>query len=275
VRAERSALQAAVVDAAVGDEAVFGLGIFLVEKMVAEREEDWFALNTCGSLDNMGMMPDDQVRSVLDQPARLLLLGVGRPILQFVAPMNGYNNQVRQLAGQPQLLRQLDRGDLLHAAIGSPDGCDRDETDRELAEAKELRGAVKVERQQAALLACCACFASTRLAQVAGVVVFRGHQAETRLLHQLGCGVRRGKAKLVLRGTFCRITKSAFKVAADETGAAEEVRKAGPRACLALVDFQPDKTRHHHVAGKEQAKIAGGRLCRGGRHDEKCCGCEC
>jgi hypothetical protein len=35
MRAERSAEQATGVDAAVGDEAVLGLGIFLVEKMVA------------------------------------------------------------------------------------------------------------------------------------------------------------------------------------------------------------------------------------------------
>ena len=114
----------------------------------------------------MGMMPDDQVRSMLDQPARLLLLGIGWPILQFVAPMNGYDNQVRQLAGQSQLLRQLDRGNLLDAAIGCTNGCDRDETDRELAKAKELRRAVEVQRQQAALLECCACFISPRLAQV-------------------------------------------------------------------------------------------------------------
>src|ERR1035441_9012491 len=144
--------------------------------MVAEREVDWLASDACGSLDNMGMVADDQVRSVLDQPARLLLLDAGGPILKFVAPMNGYNNQVRQLAGEPQLLRQLDRGGLLNAAIGGLDGCDRDETDRELAEAKELRGAIKVQRKQAALLECCARFASTRRAQVAGVIVLRSHQ---------------------------------------------------------------------------------------------------
>jgi hypothetical protein len=49
----------------------------------------------------MRMVPDDKVRSVLDQPARLLLLRIGWPVLQFVAPVDGYNNQVRQLTSQP------------------------------------------------------------------------------------------------------------------------------------------------------------------------------
>ena len=66
--------------------------------MIAEREEDWFAFDACGSLDNVRVMPDDEVRSMLDKPARLLLLRIGRPILELVAPVDGYNNQVRQLA---------------------------------------------------------------------------------------------------------------------------------------------------------------------------------
>src|ERR1700735_1621944 len=110
--------------------------------MVDEREEDPPALDTRPSLGPGGMMADDELRAMLDEPARLLLLRIGRPILQFVAPMDGYNNQVRQLTSQSQLLRKLDGRNLLHAAIRSPDGCDRDETDRHLAEAKKLWRAV-------------------------------------------------------------------------------------------------------------------------------------
>ena len=91
----------------------------------------------------MGMMPDDEVRSVLDQPARLLLLRIGWPILQLIAPMNRYHHQIRQLASQPQLLRQLDRGNPLHLPIGGLDGRHRNKANRQLAEAKELRGAVE------------------------------------------------------------------------------------------------------------------------------------
>jgi hypothetical protein len=36
MRAERAALQAVAVDAAVGDQPILGLGIFLVENMIAE-----------------------------------------------------------------------------------------------------------------------------------------------------------------------------------------------------------------------------------------------
>ena len=46
MRAERAALQADAVDAAVGDQPILGLGIFLVENMIAEREKDWPALDT-------------------------------------------------------------------------------------------------------------------------------------------------------------------------------------------------------------------------------------
>ena len=127
MRAERAAQQTAGVDAAVGDQPILGLGIFLVEKMIAEREKDGPALDACGSLHNMGMMPDDKVRPVLDQPARLLLLRIGWPILQFVAPMDRYHDEIRQLASQPQLLRQLDRGNLLHSPIGGLDGRHRNQ----------------------------------------------------------------------------------------------------------------------------------------------------
>jgi hypothetical protein len=166
-------------------------------------------------------------------------------------------------------------GTCCDAAIGGFDGCDRDKSDRQLAEAKELRGAVEVKRQHAAPLKCRACFTSPRLAQVTGVVVLRGHQAETGLPHQFGRGVGRGKAKPVRRGAFCRIAESAFEIAADEAGAVKEVRETSPRACLTLVDFQPHKARHHHVACKEQAKIAGGLLRRGRRHNEKRGSCKC
>ena len=221
-----------------------------------------------GDLDNMGMVPDDQVRSVLNQPARLLLLRVGWPILQFVAPVDRHHNEVRQLTRQPQLLRQFDGGDLLHAAIGGPDGRHRNKSDCQLAEAKELRGAIEVQRQQPALLECCACFTSTRLPQVAGVVVLRGHQAETRLPHQLGRGVGRSKTKSVLRRAVCRVTESALEVAADQARAVKEFGKASPRACFALLDLRFHKARHHDVARKQQAKIAGRLLCRRRQHNE-------
>jgi hypothetical protein len=103
--AEAPAQQAADVDATIGDEAVAGLGIFLVEEVVAEGEEDRSALDTRGGLDNVGMMADDQVRAMLDEPARLLLLRIGGPVLQFVAPVDGDNDQVGELAGETQLLR--------------------------------------------------------------------------------------------------------------------------------------------------------------------------
>ncbi len=76
--------------------------------MIAKREEDRFAFDARRRLNDVRVMPNDEVRAVLHQPARLLLLGVSRPIQQFVAPVNGYNNEVRQLASEPQLLRQLD-----------------------------------------------------------------------------------------------------------------------------------------------------------------------
>ena len=125
----------------------------------------------------MGMMPDDEVRSVLDQPARLLLLRIGWPILQLVAPMNRYHHQICQLASQAQLLRQLDRRNLLHSPIGGLDGRHRNQANRQLAEAKELRRADEIQRQQAALLKCRACFVSARLTQIAGVIILRGYQA--------------------------------------------------------------------------------------------------
>jgi hypothetical protein len=41
---------------------------------------------------------------------------------------------------------------LLHAAIGGPDGCDGDNRDGEIAEAKELWGRIEVEGEHAAPL---------------------------------------------------------------------------------------------------------------------------
>ena len=59
MRAERAAVQAAGVDAAVGDQPILGLGIFLVEKMIAEREKDWPALD---ALQEPGQHGDDARR---------------------------------------------------------------------------------------------------------------------------------------------------------------------------------------------------------------------
>ncbi len=87
----------------------------------------------------MWMMSNNQVRSVLNEPSRILLLRVGWPILQFVAPMNRDHDKIRLLSRQPQLLRQLNGRDLLHAPIGCLNGCDCNKTDGQLAEAKKLR----------------------------------------------------------------------------------------------------------------------------------------
>ncbi len=127
------------------------------------------------------------------------------------------------------------------------------------------------------LLECGACFASTRLAQVAGVVIFCGHEAESGLPHQLGRGVRRSKAQLVLRRTFCGIADGTSKLPPTRLAlwkrsiktSCRVCRRArlrfAPRACPSLVDLHFHQARHHDVARKQQTKIAGGRLGSGRR----------
>ncbi len=65
---------------AVCDHAVLGFQVFLVEDVVAEGEEYRLAVNALGSLNNVGMMPDNKVGAVIDQPFGPLMLCFRGPI---------------------------------------------------------------------------------------------------------------------------------------------------------------------------------------------------
>jgi hypothetical protein len=69
-----------VVNPAVGDHALLGFQVLLVEDVVAEGEEHRFAVNALGSLYDVGMMPDNKIGTVINQPFGLLMLCLCGPI---------------------------------------------------------------------------------------------------------------------------------------------------------------------------------------------------
>jgi hypothetical protein len=69
-----------VVKPAVGDHAFLGFKVLLVEYVVAEGEEYRLAVNALGSLYDVGMVPNNKIGAVIDQPYGLLVLCLRGPI---------------------------------------------------------------------------------------------------------------------------------------------------------------------------------------------------
>ena len=89
------AAQPSPAEPTVGDQAFLGFGVLLVEHMISEREENGLALDAVRGLYHVGMMTQNQVGAVFDQPGRLLPLGLVWPVQEFAAPVDRDDNDIR------------------------------------------------------------------------------------------------------------------------------------------------------------------------------------
>jgi len=102
MRSKLLATEPPACEPAIGNQPLFCRGISLVEYVISEREKDGMPLDALRWLNNVRMVANDQIRSLLNQPMGLCALRCIHEFLILVAPVNRNHNQVRQLTCLPQ-----------------------------------------------------------------------------------------------------------------------------------------------------------------------------
>ena|SRR5215469_5286262 len=124
---------------AIGNHTLFSFRVFLIEDVIAKGKKDRPTGNTLGLLYHMGMMTNDQICTLVDQPSGLFSLRLAWPFHKLVSPMDGDYHQVGSLLGEAEFVRDLSRRDMLNTSVGRRNQCKGDKCDRACAEWDKLR----------------------------------------------------------------------------------------------------------------------------------------
>jgi hypothetical protein len=122
--------------------------------MIAEREEHRFAGHAFRGLNDVGMMANDQVGAVFDQPSRgVALAGVG-PVEQFAAPVDVDDHQFGQRSCEPEFLTKSGGGNLIARAVASGNVRESDKRDGVSSQPLDDGGIVEGERLDSGIAQC-------------------------------------------------------------------------------------------------------------------------
>ena len=106
-----------IFDLNINHQTFFGLRVFLIKQMVAQRKKDRFAINQLWFLDHMRVTADNQVRPVFDQPFGNISLLLVWPFQQLASPMDRNNHHFGEASCQTQFLPDLNGRDLIFCTV--------------------------------------------------------------------------------------------------------------------------------------------------------------
>jgi hypothetical protein len=267
-RSERAKARHALRNSALRHQTILGPGRALIENVIAQRVEHRLAVDALGALHHVGMMPDHDVRALLDQPLCGAALSGARRRRILLAPVHENHDQVREPARQTQLLAQLQGRYADERSCAPGNLVQGHKRHAQPAEVGQVRRGLERQRHDAGLAQHTLRLVEARGAEIARMIVGEAQRMKPRASQKIHIGGRRREAKPPRSLASPRVAESTLQVSRYEIRPAEHSVPRVPRRATRALDLGADASIEQNIPGKQQANLAG-RCCERHEDDQK------